>query len=194
MGHRIREIMREGNLSPFGVNGGIVESDETFIWDDPDIPKRHGYAHKNKVLSLLDRSTGCTRSMVIESLKGKDIIPILKENIDHEARIMTDDAGQYTYLKNHFSRHDVVRHSTGEYVSMKDRAIHTNTIEGYFSIFKRGVKGIYQHCKKHHLHRYLAEFDYRYNMRSKKGIDDVTRAEILLKGVTGKRLTYQTTN
>ena len=194
MGHRIREIMRDGKLSTFGTNGGIVESDETFLWDDPDIQKRRGYAHKNKVLSLLDRSTGCTRSMVIESLKGKDIIPILKENIDKEARIMTDDAGQYTYLKNHFSRHDVVCHSTGEYVSMKDRTIHTNTIEGYFSIFKRGMKGIYQHCKKHHLHRYLAEFDYRYNMRLKKGIDDVTRAEILLRGVVGKRLTYQTTN
>ncbi|MGP8152913.1 MAG: IS1595 family transposase [Smithella sp.] len=194
MSHRIREVMREGNLTPFGVNGGIVESDETFIGNDPEIPKKRGYAHKNKVLSLLDRSTGCTRSMVIDSLKAKEIIPILKENIDHEAWIMTDDAKQYNSLKKHFSQHNVVRHSIGEYVSMKDHTIHTNTIEGYFSIFKRGMKGVYQHCKKHHLHRYLAEFDYRYNMRLKKGIDDVTRAEILLKGVTGKRLTYQTAN
>lgn len=194
MGHRIRETMREGSLSPFGANGGIVESDETFIGNDPEIPKRRGYAHKNKVLSLLDRSTGCTRSMVIDSLKAKEIIPILKDNIDHEARIMTDDAKQYNSLKKYFSQHGVVRHSIGEYVSMKDHSIHTNTIEGYFSIFKRGMKGVYQHCKKHHLHRYLAEFDYRYNMRLKKGIDDVTRAEILLRGVTGKRLTYQTTD
>jgi len=194
LGHRIREAMRGENLLPFGINGGIVEADETFIGHDPDIPKRRGYAHKFKVLSLLDRSTGCTRSMVIDRLKASTIVPILKENIEHEAHILTDDAQYYDHLKDHFSKHDVVRHTNGEYVSPKDSTIHTNTIEGYFSIFKRGMKGVYQHCKKEHLHRYLAEFDFRYNQRIKKGVDDSARAEILLRGVVGKRLTYQRAN
>ena len=194
MSHRIREAMREGELSPFGGNGGTVESDETFLWDDPDKQKRRGYEHKNKILSLVDRNSGTSRSMVVDSVNAKTLVPILKENINREARIITDDAGQYHYLKDHFSDHGVVCHSTGEYVSMKDRTIHTNTVEGYFSIFKRGMKGIYQHCAKKHMHRYLAEFDFRYNNRIKKGIDDVDRAENILSGVVGKRLTYQTTN
>lgn len=193
MGHRIREAMREDEFMPFGSNGGIVESDETFIGIDKDIPKRAGYAHKHKVLSLLDRSTGRARSQVIDSLKAKDIIPILKENIEHEAWVMTDDAKQYKKLDQHFAQHDVVKHSLGEYVKFENPTIHTNTIEGFFSIFKRGMKGVYQHCKKHHLHRYLAEFDFRYNYRIKNGYNDTERAEILLKGVVGKRLTYQTT-
>jgi len=157
MGHRIREAMREGEFLPFGADGGIVEADETFIGNDPETPKRRGYAHKHKVLALLDRSTGRARSQVIDSLKAKDIIPILEENIEHEAWVMTDDAGQYNNLGNHFSQHDVVRHSIGEYVSLEDPTIHTNTIEGYFSIFKRGMKGIYQHCKKHHLHHVILQ-------------------------------------
>jgi len=194
LSHRIREAMREGELSPFGGNGGTVESDETFLWDDPDKQKRRGYEHKNKILSLVDRNSGTSRSMVVDSVSAKTLVPILKENIDREARVVTDDAGQYRYLKNHFSGHAVVCHSSGEYVSMKDRTIHTNTVEGYFSIFKRGMKGVYQHCAKKHMHRYLAEFDFRYNNRIKKGIDDVDRAGNLLDGVVGKRLTYQTTN
>jgi len=190
MSHRIREAMREGEFEPFGSDGGIVEADETFIGFEPDMPVKRGYAHKNKILSLLDRSTGRARSQVIDSLKAKDIIPILKENIEHEAHIMTDDAGQYNNLNKHFSRHDVVKHSQGEYVNLENPTIHTNTIEGFFSIFKRGMKGVYQHCQKHHLHRYLAEFDFRYNHRVKNGYSDVERAEILLKGVVGKRLMY----
>lgn len=194
MGHRIREAMREGGFLPFGSNGGIVEVDETFIGKDPSIPKRRGGSgHKQKVLSLLDRSTGRAQSRVIDSVKAKDIFPILIDNIEYEARVMTDDAGHYKSLKKHFSRHDVVCHTFGEYVNTNDSDIHTNTIEGFFSIFKRGMKGIYQHCAKHHLHRYLAEFDFRYNYRIKNGYNDTERAEILLKGVTGKRLTYQTT-
>ena len=107
---------------------------------------------------------------------------------------MTDDAGQYKYLNEHFAEHGAVCHSTGEYVSLADPSIHTNTVEGFFSIFKRGMKGVYQHCKKHHLHRYLAEFDFRYGKRIARGIDDTERAEKLLCGVVGKRLTYQTTH
>jgi transposase-like protein len=204
LGHRIREAMRTGDLAPFGSNGGIVESDETFLGPEPGVQKRRGYAHKRKILSLIDRTTGESRSMVVDAVDAKTLVPILQENIDREARIMTDDAGQYCHLNKDFAQHDVVCHSQGEYVSCKDRAIHTNTVEGFFSIFKRGMRGIYQHCKKQHLHRYLAEFDFRYSNRcgrpktkkraAREGFDDVQRAEILLRGVVGRRLTYQTTN
>ena len=99
MGHRIREAMREGELAPFGSNGGTVEVDETFLGNEADIPKRRGYAHKRKILSLVDRESGEARSIVIDSLKAASIVPILKENIAKEARVMTDDAGQYKYLE-----------------------------------------------------------------------------------------------
>ena len=195
MSHRIREAMREGGFLPFGANGGIVEADETFIGKDPSIPKRRGGAgHKMKVLSLLDRSTGRARSQVIDSVKVKDILPVLQENIAYEARVMTDDAGYYKSLNRYFAIHEVVCHTFGEYVNANDHEIHTNTAEGYFSIFKRGMKGIYHHCAKHHLHRYLAEFDFRYNYRVRNGFDDTDRAMALLTGVVGRRLTYQTVN
>jgi transposase-like protein len=194
MGHRIREAMREGELAPFGSNGGIVEVDETFLWNEANMPVKQGYAHKRKVLSLLDRESGEARSMVVDSLSAATIVPILEENIAREARVMTDDAGQYKYLNEYFAEHGCVQHGSGEYVSLADPSIHTNTVEGFFSIFKRGMKGVYQHCKKQHLHRYLAEFDFRYNKRIARGIDDSERAEKLLQGVKGKRLTYQTTH
>ncbi len=194
MSHRIREAMRNGELAPFGANGGTVESDETFLWNDPEKPVRRGYMHKNKILSLVDRESGEARSMVIDDVTAKTIVPILQENIAREARVMTDDAGQYHHLNEHFADHGTVAHSLGEYVSLADPSIHTNTVEGFFSIFKRGMKGVYQHCAKKHMHRYLAEFDFRYSNRVAKGIDDIARAENLLKGVAGKRLTYQTTN
>jgi transposase-like protein len=203
MSHRIREAMRNGDLAPFGANGGTVESDETFIGTEPGAQVRKGYAHKRKVLSLIDRNSGQSRSMVIDNVDAKTIVPILQENIDREARIVTDDAGQYRHLDKSFAEHSVVNHTQGEYVSVEDRTIHTNCAEGYFSIFKRGMKGVYQHCKKSHLHRYLAEFDFRYNNRcsrpktkhrpARKGFNDVERTDILLKGVVGRRLTYQTT-
>lgn len=198
MSHRIREAMRSGDLSPFGSDGGAVEVDETFIGRDfnkkPKGEKKgRGYDHKNKVLSLVDRTTGQARSVVVDNLKTSTLLPILQENIAREARIMTDEAGQYKYLDQHFAGHAFTRHGQGEYVSKTDRTIHTNTIEGYFSIFKRGMKGVYQHCGHNHLNRYLAEFDFRYNNRKALGVDDQQRAETLLRGVIGKRLTYETT-
>jgi hypothetical protein len=142
--------------------------------------------------------------MVIDNVDAKTIVPILQENIDREARVMTDEAGQYAHIDEHFSEHGVVVHSNSEYVSKTDHTVHTNTVEGYFSILKRGMKGIYQHCAKHHLHRYLAEFDFRYTNRcgqpkkkgkeGRMGLNDSQRAEKLLKGVVGRRLTYQTTD
>lgn len=198
MSHRVREAMRDGGISTFGDNGGAVEVDETFIGRDFDkkpkgVKKGRGYEHKNKVLSLVDRSTGRSRSMVVDDLKASTLIPILKANIDREARVLTDEAGQYKFLRMHFRDHGFVSHSIGEYVSKADNTSHTNTIEGFFSIFKRGMKGIYQHCGHNHLNRYLAEFDFRYSNRIALGVDDVARADRLLQGVTGKRLTYQTT-
>lgn len=192
MCHRIREAMRSGDLAPFGSNGGIVEVDETFIGHDKTIKPLHskkgrGYAHKHKVLSLVDRSTGRARSMVVDDLKAKTLVPILRENIAAEAHVMTDEAGQYKRLGNEFAEHDFVRHGAGEY-GRGD--IHTNTIEGYFSIFKRGMKGVYQHCAKRHLHRYLAEYEFRYNNRSANGVEDQGRARRALEGARGKRLTY----
>ncbi len=192
LSHRIREAMREGDLVPFGTNGGTVESDETFIGLEPGAEIRRGYAHKRKVLSLIDRDSKCSRSMVVDHVNAKTLVPILKENIDRKARVVTDDAGQYHYLKDHFADHQVVCHSQGEYVSLKDRTVHVNCSENFFSVFKRGMKGVYQHCKKQHLHRYLAEFDFRYNHRCGKGTDDPERAEKVLDGVVGRRLTYET--
>jgi transposase-like protein len=110
-----------------------------------------------KVLSLVDRETGQARSVVVDDLKPATVVPILEENIAKEARVMTDEAGHYHHLRDTFAEHKVVRHGQEEYVSLEDPTIHTNTIEGYFSIFKRGMKGVYQHCGKQHLHRYLAE-------------------------------------
>ena len=154
-------------MVPFGVNGGDVESDETFIGREEGKPKKTGFQHKRKVLSLIDRDSGASRSFVVDSVNAKTIVPILKENIDKEARILTDDAGQYRFLKDDFADHQVVCHSKKEYVSPKDNTIHVNCSENFFSIFKRGMKGVYQHCAKHHLHRYLAEFDFRYsNLRT----------------------------
>jgi transposase-like protein len=195
--HRIREAMRSGDLAPMGGGGGTVEIDETFIGNDRTVKpkgekKGRGYAHKHKVLSLVDREAGQVRSMVVDSLSAKALTPILKENIDREARVMTDEAGQYHHIGKHFEGgHAFTRHGQGEYVSKTDRTIHTNTIEGYFSIFKRGMKGVYQHCGKQHLHRYLAEFDFRYNNRSALGVEDAERSANALGGIVGKRLKYQ---
>ena len=191
LAHRIREAMRSGDLSPFGGEGQTVEVDETFIGNDRTIKPHHekkgrGYAHKHKVLTLVDRR-GQARSMVVDDLKAATLVPILRDNISAETRVVTDEAGQYRYLGRDFAEHQFVRHGQGEYGR---GPIHTNTIEGYFSIFKRGMKGVYQHCAKKHLHRYLAEFDFRYNHRAKLGFNDTDRYAHALIGVVGKRLTY----
>ena len=189
MSHRIREAMRDNGLSPFGGEGGMVEVDETFIGREEGREVKPSYHHKMKVLSLVDRATGQARSFVIDGVNVDQIGPIVVENIAREACLMTDEHGVYRYLAIHFGGHQVVSHRASEYVRGE---AHTNTIEGFFSIFKRGMKGVYQHCQKKHLHRYLAEFDFRYSNRVALGYNDTDRADALLKGVTGKRLTYQT--
>ncbi|WP_417733333.1 IS1595 family transposase [Roseovarius sp.] len=193
MSHRIREAMRTDGNVDFGAGGGTVEVDETFIGIDRTIKPKHskkgrGYAHKHKMLTLVDRNTGRAKSMVVDDLKTATLLPILKENIAKEAVVYTDEAGQYKHLSRDFAAHDFTRHGAGEYVRGN---VHTNTIEGYFSIFKRGMKGVYQHCAKKHLHRYAAEFEFRYNNRVANGVDDLGRANAALIGIVGKRVLYR---
>jgi len=192
MSHRIREAMRSSDTGFFGEGGGTVEIDETFIGRLPGVPKaKRAFHHKMKVLALVDRATGRSRAMVIDGVNADTLMPIVLKNVASEARVMTDEHYGYRYIKHHFSYHGTTRHSVGQYVDPNDRTIHSNTIEGYFSIFKRGMRGVYQWCGEKHLHRYLAEFDFRYSNREANGVDDKARADLLLKGVVGKRLTYQ---
>lgn len=185
---------RRARLCVIWHEGSVVEIDETFIGRDATKKFARGTNHKQKVLALVDRKTGQSRAMVIDNLKLSSMLPIINANIAKEARVMTDTAGQYENLSKHFPAHGQVNHTRGEYVSAKDQTVHTNTVEGYFSIFKRGMKGIYQHCGHNHLHRYVAEYNFRYSNRIALGVNDSQRAEILLRGVSGKRLTYETTH
>jgi transposase-like protein len=181
MSHRIREAMRNDDLAGFGSDGGIVEVDETYIGVDRDIKpkgekKGRGFHHKYKVLSLVDRNTGRAKSMVVDQVNAKTLIPLVNANIQREARVFTDEAAAYKSMYKHHE-HKFVRHGAGEWANGE---VHTNTIEGYFSIFKRGMKGVYQHCGKKHLHRYLAEYDFRYNHREKNGYNDTERMDSVM--------------
>lgn len=191
--HRIRECMRSGELAPVGGNGGEVEIDETFIGNDRTIKpkgvkKGRGYAHKHKMLTLVDRATRRAKSIVVDNLKASTLVPILQDNINGESVVYTDEAGQYRNLARDFDGHDFVRNGQAEYGR---GTVHNNTVEGFYSIFKRGMKGVYQHCGKQHLHRYAAEFDFRYNHRAANGVSDAERASAALSSVTGKRLLYR---
>ena len=191
MSHRIREAMKSNDPGMFGAGGGMVEADETYIGVDPTkFRKGAGGDHKMKVLALVDRETGRSRAMVVDSLTLKELKPIIMHNIDREARLMTDESLAYKTLGLYFSSHDTVNHSALEFGRGE---FHTNTVEGYFSIFKRGMKGVYQHCAKKHLNRYLAEFDFRYTNRVANGFNDADRTDELVKGIVGRRLTYRTT-
>ena len=193
LAHRVREAMRSGDLTPFGGGGGAVEADETFIgWDDGSFAPRGTIGAKMKVLSLVDRDSGQARSFVVKDFSHRTIVPILDAKIRRAARLMTDEAGHYASLGWNFADHGHVNHGRGEYVSRTDPSVHINTVEGFYSVFKRGMRGVYQHCANQHLHRYVAEFDFRYSNRIALGIDDVTRADHLLQGVVGRRLTYRT--
>jgi transposase-like protein len=192
LAHRIREAMRSGNLAPFGEGGGMVEVDETFIGVEPGEPKaKAGGNHKMKVLALVDRTTGEQRSYVLDFINARVIGEIVVANLSREAILMTDEAAHYVKIGEKFAGHGHTHHAAGEYVSRFNPLVHTNTVEGSFSIFKRGMRGVYQHCSKKHLHRYLAEFDFRYSNRVAVGVDDTARATAALRGVVGKRLTYR---
>jgi transposase-like protein len=187
LSHRIREAMREGGLAPFGAGGGAVEVDETYIGRKAGagLPKG-GWGHKTTVLGLVDRNTGKSRFFHVDG--GKEIQGIVLENLSREARLTTDEHVMYRRIGREFAEHDSVMHYNKEYVRGD---VTTNTIEGAFSIFKRGMRGIYQHCAEKHLHRYLAEFEFRYSHREAHGVDDAARADKMLRGIVGKRLTYK---
>lgn len=189
LSHRVREAMLTLNPEPMGGAGAIVEIDETFIGRKEGVPVGPGYNHKRAVMTLVERGKG-SRSFHVDATSAKDLLPIIKKHVAPDTRIMTDEAGQYAHLNKHFTEHDFVRHSRGEYGRGE---VHTNTVEGFYSVFKRGMKGIYQHCGERHLHRYVTEFDFRYSNRVRLGMDDVQRADKALIGVVGKRLTYRTT-
>lgn len=196
LAHRIREAMRSGDLAtPFGSGGGAVEVDETYIGAKSDYNgNRRGYGHKHAVLALVDRESGQSRWFHIENSRAADIHPIVAANISREARLMTDEAKMYRKIGRDFAEHGTTTHAAFQYVDLNDRTVHTNTVEGAFSIFKRGMRGVYQHCAEHHLHRYLAEFEFRYNNRTANGVDDRQRAAIAVLGISGKRLTYARPN
>jgi transposase-like protein len=203
MAHRIREAMRAGGLAPLGGNGSVVEADETYYGPvekpyprsrgripTPTKGGKSGPADKRPVLALVERG-GNVRTFHIPVADKVTVTKIVRENIARESRLHTDESALYGGSDTHFSKHETVTHSRGEYV--RDD-VYTNTAEGYFSIFKRGMRGVYQHCKEKHLHRYLSEYDFRYNHRVALGFNDGDRAALAVKNAAGKRLTYRGTH
>lgn len=190
MGHRIRKMM-EGNdgLPPMGGDGMTIEGDVTYVGRKPGTKVRAGAGHMNPVFSLVERD-GKARSFHMPNVRGDTLRAAIASNASPKSHFMTDEASAFTMIGWNFASNQSVKHSAGEYVRGE---AHTNTVKGFFSILKRGVYGTYQHISEAHLHRYLAEFDFRYNNREKLGIGDVERADIALTGAKNKRLTYETT-
>lgn len=195
LGHRIREAMRSGELEPMGGRGKVVEADETYFGNKQVVTKRTlrgkpSLSNKRAVVSLVERG-GKVRSFHVDRADKKTVTAIVRENMHKEGTFYTDESKIYGALHGELASSDTVTHTVGKYVR---GMVHTNTVEGYYSIFKRGMKGVYQHCAEKHLHRYLAEFDFRYNNRVALGVDDGARSLNALVGTTAKRLTYQRTD
>ncbi len=187
MSHRIRLAMDQEPDEPLG---GIVELDETYVGGKAHNRKRgRGAGKKVPVFALVERN-GRVISHPIEQVNETNLYRSIRDNVDKSAKIMTDDFPTYKPVTRGFASHDIIRHSEKQYVRGN---VHTNTVEGFFSILKRGITGVYHHCEKQHLHRYCAEFNFRYNHRIARGVNDVERADELLLNVVGKRLTYKTT-
>lgn len=197
MCHRIRAAMTD-DAAPMGGGGQVIEADETYIGPsgyvlDTKTNKwklKRGGGDKMKVVTLVERE-GKARSIKVDEITSKSIHELLTANAKPDTILMTDEAKFYRIAGKKFDMHSTVNHKRKEYVR---GPVHTNTVEGFFSIFKRGMKGVYQHCGEQHLQRYLAEFDFRYNHRTALGVTDAMRAEAAIKGITGKRLTYRRTD
>jgi transposase-like protein len=202
MMHRLREAMRTGGLEPLGGEGKVVEADETYLWNIPEAqqpthkkdgrpyskdPRNAGYGRKRAIVSLVERG-GSVRSFHVPGAYAEAVVHIVRDNIAKETRLHTDESKLYTRVGREFAAHETVNHSEKEY-GRGD--VTTNTVESYFSVFKRGMRGTYQHCAEKHLHRYLAEFDFRHNNRIALGVNDTARAAKLAAGIVGKRLTYR---
>ncbi len=195
MAHRIRESMRDDAPTPMGGEGAVIESDETYwgpkdVDTDPRMRRRRkgkpGSGGKSKVLTLVQRHGG-SRSFKMDDFKTATIHRVLRENASPQSRLMTDEGTSHNF---EFASHEKVKHTAGEYARGD---VTTNTVESFFALFKRGMKGTYQHCGSQHLQRYLDEFDFRYSNRSALGVDDTERAVRAIRGAEGKRLTYQET-
>jgi transposase-like protein len=194
MAHRIREAMAPKNSGPLGGEGKIVEADTTYVGGkeankhrSKRDSKKIGGMGKQIVHSLVERN-GAVRSHHIANISSKTLRPILVSQVSRKSSLMTDTAGGYMAVGKEFARHEMVDHGAEEYVRGD---AHSNTVEGYFSILKRGINGVYHHVSEAHLKRYLAEFDFRYSYRVKLGYNDAMRAEEALKGIVGKRLMYR---
>ncbi|MGC4029057.1 MAG: IS1595 family transposase [Steroidobacteraceae bacterium] len=186
LAHRIRHAMSGQGGGLMGEGGGTVEADETYIGRKSGTKVRGGWSHKNMVFSLVERG-GKVRSQHIAGPAFDGIKQALK-GVSNDAHLMTDSSRLYNKIGKAFASHQKVDHSKDEYVRGN---AYTNTIEGFFSVFKRGMKGTYQHCSAAHLNRYLAEFDWRYNHRAALEIDDKARFNHALENIEGKRLTYR---
>jgi transposase-like protein len=190
--HRIREAMKDTTRSPLGGAGKIIEADETYFGPKDRVTTRTkhgkpGMSSKRTVIGLVERG-GKSRMMYVERATAASVREILVTNASRESRLHTDESALYTKLGKEFASHDTVVHAAFEYVRGD---VHTNTIENVFSVFKRGMRGIYQHCGEAHLHRYLAEFDFRYNRRTALGVNDLERTKDVVRGAEGKRLMYR---
>lgn len=200
MAHRVREAMKQLNPTPFGGEGNVVEADETYVGGRDKNKHKHKRQHrrgrpsgvddKQAVYSLVERG-GSVRSFHIGKVTGDGLRQILAAQVKPETSLMTDEASTSMWVGREYPKHQTVNHAAGEYVRGEAS---TNTVEGFFSIFKRGVMGTYHHVSAQHLARYLAEFDFRYSNRSAIGVEDIERAKRLVKGIEGKRLTYRRTN
>ena len=193
MSHRIREAMRLDDLAPMGGGGSIVEVDETYIGRKEGFEVKQGAWHKNAVLTLVERG-GSARSFHVDSARKSEILPIVRANFDRESHVMTDEAATYAKLGDEFAGYDLVDHSRGEYDYTNRNTgtkINTNTVEGFDSIFKRGMKGVYQHCGKSTFIVTLPSSTLRYSNRVKLGVNDAERAAKIVKGAKGKRLQYR---
>ncbi|MGD0531182.1 MAG: IS1595 family transposase [Methyloceanibacter sp.] len=198
MAHRIREGMRETNPGPMGGEGQTIEADETYYgnvrqsrrqWvftNEIGWQMRGGNVFQNKIMSLVERG-GRVRSVHVNALTICTVRAVLGRNALRQSDLMTGESRIYKQIGREFASHESVNHSIFEW---GHGIVHTNTIEGYFALFKRGMRGIYQHCSEAHLHRYLVEFDFRYNHRK---ISDAQRATEEVRGIEGKRLTYRGT-
>lgn len=196
--HRVMEAMREGGLDlpRLGGEGKIVEADETYFGNSetpkvrnkyrPPFTKRGKGANKRAIVSLVERG-GKVRSFHVPRADKATVQKIVRDNIAHESRFHTDESLLYTGADDFFASHETVKHSRKEYVRGD---VHVNSAEGFFGVFKRGMRGVYQHCSEKHLHRYLAEFDFRYNRRASLGWTDEQRTIAAVKAAEGKRLTY----
>lgn len=193
--HRIREIMKPADASgQLGGEGKTIEADVTYVGRKP-MKKAHpgGGSNKSPVLALVERDGG-VRSVHMPDVTVHNLGAAMDNHASGKSNLMTDEAGAFVSLGWNFASHHTVTHTKDEYVRREgERIVTTNAVEGFFSILKRGIYGVYQHVSEAHLARYLAEFDFRYSHRERLGINDTARASLALKGAKGRRLTYETT-